>query len=292
MYIIKHYIFSFVIADENNQALRLRNGIATIIKLHLKSNMSQDIIPIHISSDKSNYFPNNKNNSFKVQLPTRLDFSNGEWKVALSSISFDNHFKILPELDLSFQVVEEEQSLNSLSQRGEEHIPNVSTLNEVVSYFRESITDIAYFFQKTQSSRITLKFKKNGIIKIGAHLSKILGSNVEEVLTIRKQKSDSYIFPLRPQNIEIHPTLAYIYGNFCDMSICGGYYSRLLKIVPISHKTFGERVTEEFETLEYIPTTTSVIQLLEVTITSHTGQLLEFINESDVNMTLIFQKSK
>ena len=79
MYIIKHYIFSFVIADENNQALRLRNGIATIIKLHLKSNMSQDIIPIHISSDKSNYFPNNKNNSFIFDFEKNDKLSGNFW---------------------------------------------------------------------------------------------------------------------------------------------------------------------------------------------------------------------
>ena len=214
--------------------------------------MSEDTIPVHISSDKNVYFPKNTQSSFKVQLPKQLDFTHSEWKVALSSISFDNYFKILPGIDLSFQIIEEDQSLNSLSQRAKHFVPDVSTITEVVKYFKESVKDIFYFFQKTQSSRITLKFKKNAVIKIGAHLSKILGSNVEEVLTIRGQENDSYIFPLRPQNIEIHPTLAFVYGNFVDMSICGGYFSRLLKIVPISHKNFGERVTQEFETLEFM----------------------------------------
>jgi len=50
---------------------------------------------IRISSTKSDLFPDNKNNSFRVKLPSSL-YLNKDWKVALTSINYPTYFSTFP----------------------------------------------------------------------------------------------------------------------------------------------------------------------------------------------------
>ena len=78
--------------------------MATFVKLHFKPYEKMDQTLIYIDSSDHGPFKENNNDSFKILLPQDLRYSHGNWKCAVSSITFRNGFKIMQDLELKFNV--------------------------------------------------------------------------------------------------------------------------------------------------------------------------------------------
>ena len=98
----------FRIVDENSNLLRLQPGFPTYLKLTFcpvkENTMTKDYL--RISSIPTELYPLNKPASFRVNLGKTLDYTyKKDPKIALSSITIENEWKILPGLLLDAQLV-------------------------------------------------------------------------------------------------------------------------------------------------------------------------------------------
>ena len=90
---------SIRISDKNYNQLQLFEGIPTIIKLIIKSQVKMDFTSnVRVSSKASGIsnFPN-KNSFFRVVIPTNDIFQSEKSQISISSITYPNRFKLLPE---------------------------------------------------------------------------------------------------------------------------------------------------------------------------------------------------
>ena len=68
----------------------------------------------------------------------------------------------------------------------------------------------------------------------------------------------------------------------------GDGYHKLLKVIPISSEKYEGYKSKEFEHEEYIPLATSEIQYIDFELRTHTGALIEFVDQPHtyINLTL------
>ena len=59
----------------------------------------------------------------------------------------------------------------------------------------------------------------------------------------------------------------------------GDGYHKLLKVIPISSEKYKGYKSIEFEHEEYIPLATSEIQYIDFELRTHTGALIEFVDQ-------------
>ena len=101
-------IFSVKIQDQNFKKIRLLPGLPSYVKLIFRPIMRHvHEEHVRISSAPSNLYSDNKMGSFNVELPKTLDFS---WtknpKVALTRVSFQNKWLVMPGLKFDYMTVD------------------------------------------------------------------------------------------------------------------------------------------------------------------------------------------
>ena len=92
------------ITDENNSRIKLYQGTPTILEISaIETNMENEL-NIKCTSEISEIYPNNCPTEFTSQQAQPIEISSitHEWQVALSSITFKNHFKMHSNLNLKF----------------------------------------------------------------------------------------------------------------------------------------------------------------------------------------------
>ena len=85
---------------ESFESLPLLPGTASILKVHFKAMDQPKVTSLKVSSNSEKYSMfNNKSNNFRVKIPPNLSFDKANLHMAVSSITFPNKFKTLPNDD-------------------------------------------------------------------------------------------------------------------------------------------------------------------------------------------------
>ena len=248
--------------------------------------------PIYIDSSDHGPFKENDNDNFKILLPQDFRYSHGDWRCAVSSITFRNGFKIMQDLEMKFNVYHYDDE--DLTRIEEFEIPSIlRSHDEIIDYFKDKIINVATC-TKTVSNQIKIVFKEKIVLKIDKHLAVILGCNnfTNNYQMIARIKGGVYISPLKIQNINLFPAQLYVTCSFVEHSVVAGSMSPLLKIVPLSDQTDNQYLTIDFgHSLEFVPVRLTDLKVLEFKIKSHTDKSPGFIDKkSSLYMSLIFQK--
>ena len=96
--------FSVKFVDEKLDELHLTRGLPSWIKLVFSTEMKNER-DVRISSEPTELHPGNHMSNFSLELKQRFDFSvTDDPKVALTSLSFKNQWKIMPGLKLNITI--------------------------------------------------------------------------------------------------------------------------------------------------------------------------------------------
>jgi len=92
----------------------------------------------------------------------------------------------------------------------------------------------------------------------------------------------------KPINVRyFHPQYLMIYANFIGSTIISDTYQKILKIVSVDYLT-TDHVIKEFKSKDYCDLQNTEIKDLEIEIRGHDGNLINFIDTSDIIMNLEF----
>lgn len=287
--------------DENQNDLRLSNGLPTVVKLHAKeANMHQ--FGIHVNSTATSSFPENRPGLFKIRLPKTLNLM-GDWKCALSSITFRNDLEIDANLDFHFTVSLLSNSVNNIDietlplNSDQEKVFKVDlkirNIDQIIEFFIDNIKQWIEVI-KSPKNILLLKFKANAKLKVSPFLSKLLGiSSIVSESLILKEKGEVFLCSLPIEyGMPLFTQSIFVNTSFLEYSILAHTFAKILKVIAVPQKTQGKYVTLEFDSLEYIPLLHSEICELDFTLKGVSGAELKFHKSefSEIYMNLIFKK--
>ena len=166
--------FEVKFLDHNFKKIRLRQGLPSYIKL-IFSPMMNNEEHIRISSESNNLYPDNSPSNFSVELPKILDYSfKKNPKVALTRISLQNKWKLMPGLSLDFFVHDLEENETHFIKCDKNNGPR--TCQDIRTWF-EQLTkrNNVISLKKQNDGSYTIVFNKKAIVIFGRDLSQILG---------------------------------------------------------------------------------------------------------------------
>lgn len=171
--------FNIKLLDENNQQLQLTEGTATVIKLVLKRMPPmKESFNIRLTSAANALYPDNKQNKFRVKLPTPLTL-NDTWKVSLNTISHPSNFSTFLE-DINAREIKFIDLSGSVGPIGQTYIHQFKS--DYVYSDRELISDFDYFLKRHSLGNITydnykvvITMTAQGLFTVPKYLANILG---------------------------------------------------------------------------------------------------------------------
>ena len=171
--------FNIKLLDENNQQLQLSEGTATVIKLVLKKMPPmKESFNIRLTSAPSALYPENKQNKFRVKLPTPLSLDD-TWKVSLNTISHPSNFSTFLEDNNSREIkfIDLSGSVGTIGQTYTHQFKS-----EYVYTDKELITDFNYFLKRNalgdityDNYKVTITMTAQGLLTIPKYLVNLLG---------------------------------------------------------------------------------------------------------------------
>lgn len=171
--------FNIKLLDENNQQLQLTEGTATVIKLVLKKMPPmKESFNIRLTSAANALYPENKQNKFKVKLPTPLTL-NDTWKVSLNTISHPSNFSTFLE-DINSREITFIDLSGSVGPIGQTYKHQFKA--DYVYSDRELIGDFDYFLKRHalgnityDDYKVTITMTAQGLFTVPKYLANILG---------------------------------------------------------------------------------------------------------------------
>ena len=281
-----HSSFDIFFTDENFKPLRLANGIPTLVKMDFKSVQSpNNRIHINVNSMNEHFVFENKPNCFKTLLAKELDLSRGNYRCAITSITYKNNFKRLSGFNLDFSVQNESDGVEEKF-----FIPkHMKEEKQMREFFFESVKNIVDF-EINEDDHYLLTFKKKASLSMGKHLAILLGAKTNnEIFEFKGDISHVYIFDSKPMTIGFYPPLMLVYSDIVSHTIIGEKFCQLLKICEIGEKR-NDYVTYEFDNVEFFDCPNTIMKELRFDIKSHHGEYLEFEKGSVVFINLVFQR--
>ncbi len=192
---------SIRISDKNYNQLQLFEGIPTVINLIIKSQVKMDFTSnVRVSSKASGIsnFPN-KNSFFWVVIPTNDIFQSEKSQISISSITYPNRFKLLPEylnakcvrtyfMYSDENIILSEMEISSSSKKDSTFSKDITSdlsldpltlINNFNKRFKKEEIEWLY---NNQSKRITIKTQKHAyILQIPCPLGYLLGFQDSDV---------------------------------------------------------------------------------------------------------------
>ena len=270
-------------------------------------------------------------------------------KIALSSITLENEWELLPGLLLQAQLTDIDGNLlKTFSCPKDKTGPRTST--EVCSWFEKQVESIADINLTKINNAYEITFNKGLVLIIGRDLGQILGFPFSDKLShhssihigantrrqkggyktnfystadprnifkqkikssilsyessqnslqktndltiknffqkgnivVSAEKDTSYLVPYQPRNIQLFPNLLYVYADCVQLSPINDQYRQLLRIVPLPINSQDKQVTVEFNQLEFVPLSHSIIEVLKFKIVTHDDEYVKPLNKNSI----------
>ena len=316
------------ITDENNSRIKLYQGTPTILEISaIETNMENEL-NIKCTSEISEIYPNNCPTEFTSQQAQPIEISSitHEWQVALSSITFKNHFKMDSNFHFKFSYYCYDMDLNMVCFLKHFAIQETSVEGILKKFKKKLATTIDVMKKRhTRSSRapigkvlvedgmLSINFQQATKITFTPHLAMVLGldknnydsdtdytkESVQYEIGITANKNNDHtgglVSGLRPVDYSFNLTPKFMFVEMDaikDIPI-GNQNGKILKIVPLSKETEGCYVTEEFKHLDFHPLERHHLQKIDFKLRAQSGSLLQAHRTNDFNTTwmqLVFRK--
>ena len=316
------------ITDENNSRIKLYQGTPTILEISaIETNMENEL-NIKCTSEISEIYPNNCPTEFTSQQAQPIEISSitHEWQVALSSITFKNHFKMDSNFHFKFSYYCYDMDLNMVCFLKHFAIQETSVEGILKKFKKKLATTIDVVKKRhTRSSRapigkvlleggmLSINFQQATKITFTPHLAMVLGldknnydsdtdytkESVQYEIGITANTNNDHtgglVSGLRPVDYSFNLTPKFMFVEMDaikDIPI-GNQNGKILKIVPLSKETEGCYVTEEFKHLDFHPLERHHLQKIDFKLRAQSGSLLQAHRTNDFNTTwmqLVFRK--
>jgi len=269
---------TFSLTDQDNTALILEPGAATVISLAVKEmNFHSQFTVVASAATSSMLFANNRHDLFTTSFTSPISLD-GEWEVALHSITVP---KGLTLGDYQLYIVDD--ATGSVLKRWEiDYKPNptkkefIATLKKWGVEYSER-NDRAYI-QKTSDSKLP-----------GEHCNLRMNRRMLAVFNIAKSYSVFNITnsPTLLGTIEsesILPPLAehlFLYLDVVEPSIIGNAFTQFFQIIPSAKVGLFQHDTDfyfEVKNLEYRKVAKKLISRMTFQLSSLDGHKIEFLN--------------
>ena len=316
------------ITDENNSRIKLYQGTPTILEISaIETNMENEL-NIKCTSEISEIYPNNCPTEFTSQQAQPIEISSitHEWQVALSSITFKNHFKMDSNFHFKFSYYCYDMDLNMVCFLKHFAIQETSVEGILKKFKKKLATTIDVIKKRhTRTTRapigkvlleggmLSINFQQATKITFTPHLAMVLGldknnydsdtdytkESVQYEIGITPNKNNEHtgglVSGLRPVDYSFNLTPKFMFVEMDaikDIPI-GNQNGKILKIVPLSKETEGCYVTEEFKHLDFHPLERHHLQKIDFKLRAQSGSLLQAHRTNDFNTTwmqLVFRK--
>ena len=316
------------ITDENNSRIKLYQGTPTILEISaIETNMENEL-NIKCTSEISEIYPNNCPTEFTSLQAQPIEISSitHEWQVALSSITFKNHFKMDSNFHFQFSYYCYDMDLNMVSHLKHIAIKETSIDGILKKLKKKLATNIDVIKKRhTRTTRapigkvlleggmLSINFQQATKITFTPHLAMVLGldknnydsdtdytkESVQYEIGITANKNNDHtgglVSGLRPVDYSFNLTPKFMFiemDAIKDIPI-GNQNGKILKIVPLSKETSGRYVTEEFKNLDFHPLERHHLQKIDFKLRAQSGSLLQAHHTTDFNTTwmqLVFRK--
>ena len=316
------------ITDENNSRIKLYQGTPTILEISaIETNMENEL-NIKCTSEISEIYPNNCPTEFTTQQAQPIEISSitHEWQVALSSMTFKNHFKMDSNFHFKFSYYCYDMDLNMICFLKHFAIQETSVEGILKKFKKKLATTIDVIKKRhTRTTRapigkvlleggmLSINFQQATKITFTPHLAMVLGldknnfdsntdytkESVQYEIGITPNKNNEHtgglVSGLRPVDYSFNLTPKFMFiemDAIKDIGI-GNQNGKILKIVPLSKETEGRYVTEEFKNLDFHPLERHHLQKIDFKLRAQSGSLLQAHRTNDFNTTwmqLVFRK--
>jgi len=292
------------LVDQSNKQLRLVDGYATIVKLHMRKMPSyKKFFNVRLTSRRSKFSPENDKNNFKVRLPNTLNFEK-RWKVSVTSINHPTVFNTLPK-NSKIRFIQNAENIKVHSFSLEEKYQSVEELvNDLISKFdsKKDIIEVSHISnEKRLTKTIRFKFLKDGVFIMPVEVANVLGNTkpVEEhgIAWIITTKPESETNNTKSFNLDMgtsinleyyQPNYIMMYSNIVAPTILGGDFKNILKVFPVLESNHNNYTIQEFKHFEYYDLANHEVKDVEISFRSHSGDKVFFGSEYDIIVNLLF----
>ena len=301
----------FQLLDEKNEQLQLLPGPATWIKMALRSKPKyKKSFNTVLTSEKSAYFDDNSQSSFRVKLPSPVNLDDN-WKVCLSSLSHPSSFvTFLPHENETEKIkMKVERSIGFQKNRQPPDAvedPTLYTLKANHCYEKEELVNEIKRWMVSENigtcfinnkNVLNFSFAAKGTFILGETLARLLGAKIviadekiggaNVVRKIIPTTPDVYKCQNKINMSYLHPRYVMVYANIMQPVLVAGEYRKLLRISPIEN-TELDFITKYFRHKEYSRLENTIIDNIHIILASHDGRRIHFGSPQNVVINLEF----
>ena len=239
----------------------------------------------------STEFPNNRNDSFRVRLASKLRLDLNEWEVNLAEISVPNKFHNidLGEFSVKVKIVDEIITRVIHIDKGWYKYPNLITraINEALMKEKVGNGDT----ETSLSSHISISYNPiSGYtgVDVGEAVAKLtFGKDIQECLGIKEWYETGIHLGTRPADSSRGFSLMYVYSDVVSPWHIGDVMVPLLRLVPV-HGVYGY-VLHQFLRDQFVPAAAFMQDTVEINIRKDNGERVTFV-DGKVVLTLCFRR--
>jgi len=289
---------SIRLVDENNSTISILGEDQSFLHLIVKKMRHPSFMMRLSSSDCKNLFPENTRSNFRLQLAEELDFTRGQWEVALTSMKFNStidfddvitkdnfwiEFVTINGWDVNTRISFDTETITDL--KSFRDIINRKIEDVLPKQFGEKVFTLDYTFDKKASLNINrpMRFKLSNLF------SYVIGmdSRKNEEIVIN---NPGKIYSTREVNLgRGKPNVIFLHCDFISPTIVGDKYMKVLKMLPLHNsKSF------ECEHLDFMNITANNLSTIQIQLTDEKGKNIVFSknNNDDVLINLVFQQKR
>ena len=246
-----------------------------------------------VSNASMDLFPENRLSSFRTRLPYLHNFSEGNWSVALTELTYtkswfnvSDHHTVSPAyVDDSAPVASMKHAIGTKIKPGHYDKPEqlIEHINSLMASWPKP---------KTITKQPVLEIKSNQKVALKTTGEETLSPNIVRDFGALFSAEMAEILGItgnRPAYLDQGMTSLFLYCDVVQPQVVGDTFAPLLRTVGVSSDVpFGQNVTEIFESPYYLPLSRSIFQEVTLDIRSDTGAAPSF-NFGRVTATLHFR---
>ena len=249
------------------------------------------------SNASMKHHPNNTLNSFTVELPQTLNFSEGQWECGLSEIQFFKSWYNVKGAYITVTAGAKQYSIPIIDGYYEDGRMLVDAINKNIAFYNPEVKDYLSFSYSEISRTCNIHIHKSMdlYIEMPKSLEKMLGFDENEIDSImldamtKHPRSGFVIYGQKPMKlITIYNIM--VYSNVVQHSVVGDIQTSLLRSVPVEPKHWRYQCTQISKT-QYIPISQKQIRSISIYLYSDYGEPIPFTDGKTI-VTLEFRRVK
>lgn len=251
---------------------------------------NQEFYAVLPSNSSMDVFPDNKQHSFKIKIPSPLPSNEGKWSVGLAEIQFPETWKTVIN---GFVTVKFEEAHNPL--RCPLHDGFYETIYHLLSEVKNILQsanleqDITFLYDEIRN-RIILKVQDKA-----PGFGITFSQNIMNMLGLTKKEGEYYhagTYIEEAVDVTEGFSALYIHADIVQFRIVGDSMVPLLRVVPLERKSKMNRTRVHwirFNKIQYVSVNKTQTDTIEINIRRDNGKIVPF-ESGKVVLTRHFKK--